>query len=129
MTPRNRPAGPARACVLALACAAVAGCLHLVSVERSVEELGRPPDPATLGAVEEGETTRAWLLAGLGPPTEVRELAGEGQLLVYEYRSRRQRRTGVLFLITWGSRVTHVVRHHFEIRDGVVARHWADQTP
>lgn len=110
-----------RIAVLALL-AFCGGCL--VNAHSDTEQTGNYVSPSTLGQIEVGKTTSAWVRAVLGEPTSVIGVDATTQILRYSYTETKDS-SGAVFLIFRGSdRKVSTSSVFVEIRDGVVSRTW-----
>jgi hypothetical protein len=102
------------------------GCL--VMSGKSIDESGVRVTASTLGQVEPGRTTGAWLIATLGEPTARSSVAGLPGLEILRYDfERRTSEGGTVFLIFAGGKETSACdRTYFEVTDGVVTRYWKE---
>ena len=74
--------------------------------------------------VADGQTTREWLIETLGQPT-VAEDRGDGmEDLIYEATRRVDEHFNVLLVVSLESSVERVEQWIFELKDGVVHRHY-----
>lgn len=105
---------------------ASAGCL--VSSSNKTVESGTRVSGATFDTIQIGQTTEAWLIATLGPPTSRTPVENQPgvEILRYDY-SRVEQSAGAVFLIFGGrtSRTT-TSRAFFEVTNGVVTRYWQE---
>ena len=106
--------------------AAASGCL--VVSGNSVEESGVRVSESTLGQIEVGTTTEAWLLASLGEPTDISDVAGHEGVKIYKYKHVvRKAKGGAVFLIyAGGSTDEKQSVAYFEVTDGIVTRYWVE---
>ncbi len=101
------------------------GCV-ILSNDVSYGEKGPRVSDEALQQIESGRTTRDWVIATLGAPSE-QETTKEGlEILKYRYTRREESTVLVLpFLIVDGDqRQERTV--YFEVKDGVVQRYWKD---
>jgi hypothetical protein len=98
---------------------ALSGCAS------SQTETGIRIGDETLKQFEAGVTTRAWLVAVLGPPTSEAPVEGIPNTFVYRY-STGSRASGLSSLLTGGGSATSATTY-FIITDNVVTRYWADR--
>ncbi|MBS3733986.1 MAG: hypothetical protein KGY99_03570 [Phycisphaerae bacterium] len=110
-----------------LLCASLSGCLVMGGSQTTYEGKGKFVDRATLDEIEPDETTRAWLLATLGEPSEVARADGV-EVLTYRYVEKKQDSVAILFLMAASNRKVRCQNLHFEITDGVVSRFWQDSS-
>src|SRR5262249_33869524 len=75
------------------------GCLFGGSSETHRE--GAYVSDSTLGTIEAGKTTQAWVLATLGEPSKKTELEPGHELWNYEYKEKKES-NGYVFLIFAG---------------------------
>jgi len=110
---------------LALTSALLVGCLVSDS-EVSYKGRKRPIGNQTLRQIECGQTTRDWLVAALGEPTE--ELLTEDGTEILKYRCTETKDNQfILFPIVFvddEKEIDHSVS--FEIKDGIVQRYWKE---
>lgn len=103
----------------------LSGCLVTAST-KSYESGTRVP-AGTLGNVEPGETTTAWLIATLGEPSRREALSdGDGEILVYHHAETETKRGKVFLLFKDTSRRKRTRSVYFETRDDVVQRYWIE---
>ena len=105
---------------------ALAGCV-IVNSDVSYGEKGAPLSADTLEQIEPGETTRDWVVATLGEPSEQSTAEGGVEVLTYRYSCTRQGNLVMPFLIV-NDEKTDEQAVHFEISEGVVQRYWADSS-
>lgn len=79
----------------------------------------------TLRQFKAGETSDAWLIAVLGPPTSISEVAGIPGTYVYRYATGEDQKGLASVLVGGGSRNTAVT--YFILTDGIVTRFWSDR--
>lgn len=104
---------------------ALGGCIS----SGSISEFDGPNiGDRTLAEVEPGVTTRAWILAVLGEPTERAVVAGEdGDAEIWKWVRRKLTTTrGSAFVVSSRSRSEEVRTVYVELKDGVVTRAWRD---
>ncbi len=105
---------------------AAGGCL--ISSANSVEESGVAISSSTLGQVEAGKTSEAWLIATLGEPSSTTIVDGQPDVKVLRYDHVVTRKSSdAVFLVFGGqSKSKRVSRAYFEVEDGIVTRHWSE---
>lgn len=109
-----------------LAALALCGCLVVNRSESTVRAGGSEIGAATLGQIEPGKTTRNWLVATLGRPTEVNTVSENEEVLRYESRTVQERRLHILLLYGGDHEVERVENVYFEIENGIVMNYWRD---
>ncbi len=114
----------------------VAGLLGLLMLgvlpgcsQVKVEARGTLPSPDKLALIQDGVTSRDALIAAFGEPQGIKLLDGGRELLVYQYSETEDADTTYVPLIlrTAHSR-TRLTRTFFEVANGVVTRHWQEQS-
>ena len=104
------------------------GCITVVSHEshRTLKTAGKPISDEVLGQIQPGVTTKEWVLAALGAPTNEVKLNDGVEILEYEYG--RETRTSFEFLFLIDSETSKETREevHLELKDGIVQRYWRD---
>ena len=103
----------------------LAGCLVSDS-DVSYRGRKRPIGNQTLRQIECGQTTRDWLVAALGEPTEQSKTEDGTEILKYRCIETRDN-AFVLFPIVFvddEKETDHSVS--FEIKDGIVQRYWKE---
>jgi len=78
----------------------------------------------TLGQIEPGVTSKAWVLGALGEPTKKTTLEDGSELWKWEYSRTRESHGGVLFLINRSSSTESGGAAYVEMRGGVVTKAW-----
>jgi len=110
---------------VALAATVLAGCIY---VSETLVERGVPaPDESTLAAVQEGVTTRDWVLSALGEP-HYRVQTDGVERFHYHYVWCEKATRRILF-VSRSSQTMHELRLTFEIKDGLVVRYRRERTP
>ena len=110
--------------VFMLALATMGGCL--VSKSRTVNESGVRVSKSTLNQVKPGETTEAWVVATLGPPS-CRSLVDSGtEILRYDHRVETCKGGSVFLLFSGAEKLQTTNSVFFEMKEGVVARYWTE---
>lgn len=105
-------------------CASIAGGLSSCQPGR-LKESGIRLGEETLERFEKGKTREAWLLALIGEPTTVSQVADDPSVHVLRYTTS-EASTGLLNVISGKSSHTTGTTY-FVIRDGVVIDFWADR--
>lgn len=109
---------------LSVALAALGGCL--VSKSRTMNESGVRVSKSTLNQVKAGETTEAWVVATLGPPTSRSPVDEQTEILRYDHRVET-RKGGQVFLLFHGAEKLQTTNSvFFEMKEGVVSRYWTE---
>jgi outer membrane protein assembly factor BamE (lipoprotein component of BamABCDE complex) len=102
----------------------LAGCV-IVNSGVDCGEKGAPLSADTLEQIEPGQTTRDWVIATLGEPSE-QSTAGNGvEVLTYRYSCTRHGNLVMPFLII-NDEKRDAQTVYFEISDGVVQKYWTD---
>src|ERR1043165_703430 len=86
--------GPAL--VLAACAALLPGCL--ISSRTAEHSSGTYVSENTMGQIEPGVTTKAWVIGAFGNPTSRTPLEDGGELWKWEYSRTRESHGGVLFI-------------------------------
>ncbi len=116
-----------RRCLLALLVVGLlplTGCF-IYSSDVSYGEKGAPVSDRTLEQIECGNTTRDWVVATLGEPSE-EQITDGGQVLKYRYRKTQESNTVFLPFLIIDDETRHERTVYFEIKDGVVQRYWKE---
>ena len=102
------------------------GCL--VTSGKSMSECGIQVSDSTLGQVELGETSAAWLVATLGEPTSRTCVEGYPNVEIFRYDHVKTSRSGgtIFLLFATGSKKQVSERTFFELTDGVVTKYWKE---
>jgi hypothetical protein len=108
--------------------AGAVGCV-VQRIERKAAGQGVHPPTRVLEAIQEGETTREWVIKTLGLPLTRRMREDGREVLTYSFVEIEERKTDVLFLIHTGGQRTHVLELTFEIENGVVVRFRQNRSP
>ncbi len=74
--------------------------------------------------VNDGETAREWVIETLGPPTVVEDRGDGMEDLIYEATRRVDEHFNVLLLVSLENSFERVEQWIFELKDGVVHRHY-----
>jgi outer membrane protein assembly factor BamE (lipoprotein component of BamABCDE complex) len=114
------------ACGLAM-CLAAGGCLVSSHARVSYGKSGPPVSDETLSRVEEGKTTKAWLLSVLGKPAGTKQVDDETEILTYEYTKKESANFHVLVLLGTSAKNEKHTRLYFEVRNDLVQRWWQEQ--
>ena len=115
---------------LIVACIAVVqvGCCCVFSPgcdERLVT--GTPVPDGVLKRVVPGKTTKWWLLRFIGKPHSVEQHPDGVEVLTYEYTLTSEDRLSLFGADVRRSERVERTRLFFELRDGVVRRHWQER--
>ena len=108
--------------LLAVGALGAGGCFSATS-DRSIS--GPTVGAETLDRVQPGRTTREWLITTLGKPTAVSAGTDGAEILKYESTETVHNHTQFL-LSSAREKITTARRHFFEVKDGIVRRHWSD---
>lgn len=98
------------------------GC---VTIESDVHYSG--VDNSQLRQIEQGKTTKDWLVTALGEPTEERMMEDGTEILRYKCTEKRNNQF-VLFPIVFvddKKEIEHTVV--FKLKDGIVQRYWKER--
>ena len=114
--------------VLALVIAGLlplAGCI-IFSNDVSYEEKGPRVSDQAFEQIESGKTTRDWVVATLGEPSQ-REVTADGvEILKYKYTRREESNVLILPFLIVEDEHKEDRTVYFEVKDGVVQRFWKD---
>jgi len=104
---------------------ALVGCISSGSVSQYE---GPNIGDRTLAQIEPGETSKAWVLAVLGEPTERSVVDGaDGAVEIWKWVRRKSTTTrGSAIVVSSKSRTEEVRTVYVELTDGVVTRAWRD---
>ncbi len=117
-----------RPLALALVALLCAGCIYVSKSD--VTTKGAPLESGFVGAIRDGETTRAEVIAALGEPPEVHKLPDGGERLVYQSMTREETEKRVLFLMHSEEQQTSTRRLYLTVNEqGVVTAHRVEELP
>ena len=102
----------------------VAGCF-IWNSDVSYGDKGAPLSDATLKQIEAGTTTKAWVLATLGEPSEQSTSDTGAEVLKYKY-SKKQESNVVMPFVIVNDEKKNQQTVYFQIKDGVVQKYWVD---
>ncbi len=118
------PASAGLAVLACLACLPLGGCLVQANSHTTVQ--GQEVGKQTLQQMEDGKTTKAWLVAALGNPSSETKVDEHAQVLRYDWSQTKQDNLVIFGLLT-SDNSTEICRSAcFEVRDGIVQRHWQE---
>ena len=101
-----------------------AGCF-IWNSEVDYGEKGAPLSGSALRKVESGTTTKAWVLATLGKPSQESTTDGGTELLTYKYTKSQDTNVVMPFLIVNDEKKQEQTVY-FEVKDGVVQKYWVE---
>jgi hypothetical protein len=101
-----------------------AGCF-IWNSEVDYGDKGAPLSGSTLKKVECGKTTKAWVLATLGKPSQESTTEGGVELLTYKYSKSQDSNVVMPFLIVNDEKKQEQTVF-FEVKDGVVQKYWVE---
>ncbi len=101
-----------------------AGCF-IRNSEVDYGDKGAPLSGSTLKKVESGTTTKAWVLATLGKPSQESTTDDGVELLTYKYTKREDTNVVMPFLIVNDEKKQEQTVF-FEVKDGVVQKCWIE---
>jgi len=91
-------------------------------------EKGKPVSSRTLDQIECGATTKDWVVATLGEPSQQSQ-AGEGvEVLEYRYSRKKDNQFLILPFVIINDEGENIQTLHFEIRNGVVTNFWKEDS-
>jgi outer membrane protein assembly factor BamE (lipoprotein component of BamABCDE complex) len=93
----------------------------------SYGEKGKPLSNGTLKRIECGTTSKDWLTATLGEPSQQRTTSDGTEILEYRYSKKKDNHFVMPFLIVNDKNET-MQTVFFEISDGVVKNYWKETT-
>jgi outer membrane protein assembly factor BamE (lipoprotein component of BamABCDE complex) len=103
----------------------LAGCI-VYSSDVTYGGKGKPVSDRTLDQIETGTTTRDWLLATLGEPSDQRKTPDGVEILEYSYSRKKDNSFVFLpFVIVNDENETRQTVY-FEIRRGIVTNFWTE---
>jgi hypothetical protein len=102
----------------------VAGCFIWNSDVRYGEK-GAPLSGSTLEQIESGKTTRAWLIATLGEPSEQSTMDTGVELLQYKYSKTQESNVVMPFVIVNDEKKSEQIVY-FELKEGIVQKYWVE---
>jgi outer membrane protein assembly factor BamE (lipoprotein component of BamABCDE complex) len=114
--------------LLLVASLSLGGCVVMANSHKTYECKGRFVGQKTLDQVEPGETTKEWVLAVFGEPTETKVASDDTDILHYRYVERKHDSLAVLVLIAADNNTRDQRDLYFEIKDGVVRKFWQTST-
>jgi len=103
-----------------------AGCF-IWNSDVSYGDKGAPLSGSTLKQVECGQTTKTWVLATLGEPSEQSTTEAGVELLKYKYSKSQENNVVVPFLIVNDEKKNEQTVF-FEVKDGVVQKYWVENS-
>jgi len=105
----------------------VAGCfIHDSKV--SYTEKGAPISDQTLKQIRCGETTRDWVVATLGTPSEQTTTDNGIEILKYRYGKKQDSDTIVLPFVIIDDQKQIEQTVYVEVKDNIVRRYWKEST-
>jgi len=117
-----------RRCILALLIVGMlplAGCF-IYSNDVSYGEKGAPVSDRTLEQIECGKTTKNWVVATLGEPSQEETTKDGVEVLKYRYSKTEESNTVFLPFLIVDDEKRHERTIYFEVKDGVVQRYWKE---
>ena len=107
--------------VVLLIVACNSGCVMSLSTFKNTS--GSTVSPDILAQIQEGETTKDWLIDHLGQPTATEDRGDGMEDLTYEAVTRVVEHFRVLLLLSIDKSVDQVEQWVFELKDDIVHRH------
>ena len=101
------------------------GCLIYHS-DVSYSGKGKPLSENTLDQVETGTTTKDWVLATLGEPSNQSTTADGTEILEYRYGKKRDKEFVFIPFVFINGEDENKQTVYFEIRDGIVKNYWEE---
>jgi hypothetical protein len=102
----------------------VAGCF-IWNSDVTYGDKGAPLSGTTLKQVECGKTTKAWLLATLGEPSEQSTTDAGDEILKYKY-SKSQESNVVMPFVIVNDENKKEQTIFFQVKDGVIQKYWVE---
>jgi hypothetical protein len=102
----------------------VAGCF-IWNSDVSYGDKGAPLSGTTLKQIECGTTTKAWLLATLGEPSEQSTTDTGDELLKYKY-SKNQESNVVMPFVIVNDEKKNQQTVYFQVKDDIVQKYWVE---
>jgi len=109
-------------CALALAAAALPGCL--INSSNNEHYSGTYVSEATFNRIEPGTTTKQWVLGTLGEPSVKTNLEDGSELWKWQYSKTKQSSGSVLFIFGGSSSSETGGAAYVQMRDGIVTKAW-----
>ena len=106
---------------------AVSGCL-ICSHDTHYREKGKPVSSRTLDQIECGTTTKDWVLATLGEPSQQSTTPGGVEVLEYRYVLKKDNQFVVLPFVIVNDEGENTQTLHFEIANGIVTNFWKEDS-
>ena len=110
----------ATVCILPLA-----GCM-IYNSDVSYGDKGKPLSDSTLDQIECGKTTKDWIVATLGEPSEQSTTKDGVEVLEYRYSRKKDNNFVLLPFVIINDEGENKQTVYFEIRDGVVKNYWKE---
>jgi len=101
------------------------GCL-IYNNDVSYGEKGKPVSAGTLDQIECGETSKAWVLATLGDPSQQNRTQDGVEILQYRYNRKKDNNFILLPFLIVNDEGESTQTVYFEINDGVVTKYWQE---
>jgi len=101
------------------------GCLIYHS-DVSYSGKGKPLSDNTLDQIECGTTTKDWVLATLGEPSNQSTTADGTEVLEYRYGKKRDKEFVFIPFVFINGEDENKQTVYFEIRDGIVENYWQE---
>lgn len=102
------------------------GCL-IYHHDTHYEEKGKPVSTSTLDQIECGTTTKDWVLATLGEPSEQHKTPEGVEMLEYRYARKKDNQLILLPVVFINDEGKDTQILHFEISNGIVTKFWKEK--
>ena len=103
----------------------VSGCL-IYSHDTHYREKGKPVSSRTLDQIQCGATTKDWVLATFGAPSQQSTAPGGVEVLEYRYVQKKDNQLLVLPFVIVDDEGENTQTLHFEITNGIVTNFWKE---
>lgn len=124
-------AGSAKFCavfVLLVGVLMMSGCLVTGSSDVTYSGKGQMVGSETLGQIEPGKSTKSFVKALLGDPSEQRKIDEISELYTYDYIKTKSDGAAVFLLFALSSSEKHHTRVYVEFKEDIVQRVWKEST-
>ncbi len=105
----------------------VSGCL-IYHDGTHYRDKGKPVSSRTLDQIECGTTTKDWVLATFGEPSQQSTAPGGVEVLEYRYVRKKDNQFLVLPFVIVNDEGEDKQTLHFEINDGIVTNFWKEES-
>jgi hypothetical protein len=107
-------------------CLFFTGCAAVCTYESDSSSTNKYIGERSLRRVEEGRTTREWIVSAFGQPSETTRVSDNVELLKYHYSTNVERNVSLFLLFSSHTETEKVSNVYFELENGLVRRFWKD---